>query len=744
MQGSLILRFRLKIGSAAYYTAHPIPDKTWKIQTATDPGEMYFRPKFSGSLIFHGADYDAINSAAFDTEFRILVQEQVGATFQSIQPVLRFYKTDCDFDADKSQVRVTPQNVDAYREILAGMNKEFNLIDLAPPTVTVNYRKQGVLQVYLPGSEYIMNYQDGLFWEIPVTVFQTTPQNDGTIDFANHLAMLNDYGFGQGTNGVTEDYARLVISGNGLNPDVSGVYKSSVYGDNGAATPISYEREDGVYLIDSYTSSPGNTKIRIKRASDSVSVYESEEHPSGWWIVGQPPHTTPNVTFRSLTSTSTCQAYGFYPYVRLLTTKTTVLGNATTLLPDDDPFSKGVFTHALPIDTLNFKYSAAASTTPTRWGKVSNDSLYFGGQYFTKPTGQNYMPLLQTTWTAASAWFYLDSDLRDLMQDAGEDVTCKDAYLVSDVIKSLLAAVGTNALHGNTSSFSEFFYGSAANDIRGVPKYAIIVPKSNILNGNYQTPAKKAMIRLSEVLQLLRNFHNTYWYVTGENKFRLEHYQYFHDGNSYAGANVGTSLLGLINPQANLPWSHGTAKWQYEKQDLPERYEFGWMDDVSAPFEGYPININSGYVDKGKVEDKKISRFTSDIDYLHVSSSSVSTEGFVFLECSINEVSYDVPFVDITVSADETYRLQNGWASFLYAHENYWRHGLPATDVNLNGQDITATSVLRTKTQTVEIPRIANFDHYELVESSLGDGRIESSEFDLESGFRAMKIRLDN
>lgn len=744
MQSSLILRFRLKIGSAAYYTVKPIPDKTWKIQTAGDAGEMYFRPKFSGSLTFQGADYDAIHAAAFDTEFRILVQEQVGTTFQSLQPVLRFYKTDCDFDHDAKQVRVSPQNVDAYREILAGMNKEFNLIDLAPPTVTVNYRKQGVLQVYLPGSEYLMNYQDGLFWESPVAVFQTTPQNDGTIDFANHLAMLNGYGFGQGTNGSTLDYARIVIPGNGLNPDVSGIYKSLAYGANGAATPISYEREDGFYLIDTFTSSPGNVKIRIKRASDSVAVYLSEEKPAGWWVVGQPPHATPNVTFTSVTSASTCQAYGFYPYVRLLTNKTTISGDATTLLPSDDPFNKGVFTHALPIDTLNFEYSAAASATPTRWGKVSADAIYFGGQYFTKPTGESYMPLLATTWTAASAWFYLDAGLRDLMNEAGEDVTCKDAYLLADVLDKLLEAVETSAIHGFGSTFSEFFYGSAANDIRGVPKYPIIVPKSNILNGNYQTPAKKAMIRLSEVLQLVRHFHNCYWYITGENKFRLEHYQFFHDGASYTGANVGASLLGLKNPQAGLPWSHGTAKWGYEKQDMPERYEFGWMDDVSAPFEGYPINILSGYVEKGKIEDRKVSRFTSDIDYLHVAPTSISTEGFVFLECATNGTSYDVPFVDISVSADEEYRLQNGWASFLYAHENYLRHGLPATSANLNGAGIVASSVLRSKTQEVTVPRIADFDPYELIESSLGEGRVESVERDLESGFRTIKIRLDN
>lgn len=42
------------------------------------------------------------------------------------------------------------------------------------------------------------------------------------------------------------------------------------------------------------------------------------------------------------------------------------------------------------------------------------------------------------------------------------------------------------------------------------------------------------------------------------------------------------------------------------------------------------------------------------------------------------------------------------------------------------------------------LPRVASFDHYELVETILGTGRKDSSEQNLESGFMAIKIRLDN
>lgn len=40
------------------------------------------------------------------------------------------------------------------------------------------------------------------------------------------------------------------------------------------------------------------------------------------------------------------------------------------------------------------------------------------------------------------------------------------------------------------------------------------------------------------------------------------------------------------------------------------------------------------------------------------------------------------------------------------------------------------------------LPRVASFDHYELVETSLGTGRKDSSEQNLESGFMAIKKGL--
>jgi len=745
-------RFRLKIGSAAYAACHPRwSGEDSSILNEQEQNEMFYREKLNVKLFFQRSDFDAIHAAAFDTEFRIILQENIAGSWTSLN-VARFWKTDCEFDIDNSTVTVTPKSFDTYEKVLEGIDKEFNLIDLEPPTVTVNYLRQAVIQVYLPGSSYIANYTDGLFWEEPCTSFNTTPAADGvapestdpdnppSLEF-NDIIMRENYGFGTGVNPSTmqPDYARIVIPGNSLNPDVSGVYKCALYGSDDQPGE-EYDREDGAYRIRlKAPSGPDSEIFVIEDLGTSTNVYESNGSGANWYFIGQPPHSDPVIIFTSLTSASTCQLYAFVPFVRLLTNLEEINADPTIELPADDPFPNGNFTRAYPIDTLNFEMSGESGTTPTRWGKVSEDAIYNGGEYFVKPTStETLMPVLATTWTGASCWFWLDADLRQLQQDASEPIKIEHAYKLADVIDVLLTEIGATVGHEASAAYSDFFYGTG-NAIRGTELTPIITPKSNVLIGEYDQPAKKAPIRLREVLDLFKIFHNAYWFIS-ESNFVLEHRHYFDNGKSYVTPGVGIDLTTALEPRTGKSWSYRTSNYSYDKDRLPERMEFRWMDNVSKPFEGYPIQVNSAYVNRGQIEQRQVAKFTSDIDYLNVAADNVSKDGFVFFECEPNGDEFDVPFLEITVSTDETYNLQNGYASFLYAHDQYHKYGLPATSVNLNTVDITATTTIRTKRQELEIAVGSEVDPYLLITSNLDDAKIEKVEQNLSS--KSLKITL--
>lgn len=733
-----VFRFRLKIGSAAYVDSSPRWSDETALVTEGDENEMFFREKLSVKLTYQREDFDSILASAFDTEFRVLLQQQISGVWTSLW-IGKFWYTDVEFDVDNRTCTVSPETFDTYEELLGGLEKEFDLIALEPPTVSVQMLKQAVIQVYLPGTSFVANFtNDGIFYETPCTPFNTTPAPGevGTTD--NHDTLIDDSGFGMGTgyadpNDGLFNWARVVIPGGTITPDVSGVYKAQAYFADGrpqltSINSTSFIREDGVYaIINDPSPPPGQTRQLIKRVSDNVTVYTSPYQTSPWWPFGQPPSASPNQTFTSSTSSDKVQAYLFMPYVRLLTSKTEVDGNPTIELTDDDPIPHGNFTHALPVDTLNFIYSQGSSTDPTRWGKFSGDALHFAFQYFAKPSSaETLMPVAGTTWTGASAWFYLDDELRTLQQNGSELLTINDAYKLSDCIDVLLDEIQPLVGHSDNPSYSNFLY-ATSNAIRGARKVPIIIPKSNVVIGNYDQPAKKAQIRLSEILQLLRYFHNAYWHIS-ESSLVIEHENYYHNGKSYSGQNIGTDLTTGIEPKTELAWAYRTNKFKFDKQNMPERIETGWMDKGSQQFDGYPIQALSAYAQKGNIEQRVISKFTSDVDFIHVAANDIAKEGFVFLECEEGELYYTVPFVTFVISADETYTMQNGYASLIYAHNQYHKHNLSAESVTLNKSAITATTVKRSKIQEITFATESEIDPYELIETNLGVGRLRRME----------------
>jgi hypothetical protein len=69
---------------------------------------------------------------------------------------------------------------------------------------------------------------------------------------------------------------------------------------------------------------------------------------------------------------------------------------------------------------------------------------------------------------------------------------------------------------------------------------------------------------------------------------------------------------------------------------MAARYQFGWMDDVTQLFEGYPIDIISKYVNPDNIEQIDISKFTSDIDYILLNPWEISKDGFVLMAAVTN------------------------------------------------------------------------------------------------------------
>ena len=152
MYASPIYIFVLKVdvnGTEQTRTAHPLYGDDVSKDYEKESGEMFFRQKLVGKLRFIGDDYTFITSKPFDSRFSldINISYNNGGTSRYALKCY-FTKADCEFDEDSQLIEVTPKSDDEYTKLLAGINKEFDLIQLLPEVKPVKITKRTTLQIY--------------------------------------------------------------------------------------------------------------------------------------------------------------------------------------------------------------------------------------------------------------------------------------------------------------------------------------------------------------------------------------------------------------------------------------------------------------------------------------------------------------------------------------------------------------------------------------------------------------------
>ncbi len=95
------------------------------------------------------------------------------------------------------------------------------------------------------------------------------------------------------------------------------------------------------------------------------------------------------------------------------------------------------------------------------------------------------------------------------------------------------------------------------------------------------------------------------------------------------------------------------------------------------------------------------------------------------------------------VSDEETYNMQNGYASLVFMVDAYFRERLPASLVTINKADDTADSVKRSKIQEIEFPSGVDPDPMLLVTTGLGTGKVRAMTINLSSRGNKMTIYHD-
>lgn len=595
--------------------AYPIYKDDLAKEFEKESNQEFFRAKLSGKLTFESADYDFIVAQPFDFQFvlEIFISYNAGQTW-TLYWRGTFWKTDCEFDNDAKTVVVQPTVWDRYNDVLAGMDKEYNLIELAPEIIPVNADKRPMIQVYVPGQSVIGCFLSGMWWEQ-----EAEPESDET-------KLVNDFKFALNKVMTVAD-----VSGT-TSPGLPTTFSKSFVGNErfNPTTMGSTEFVGTEYkLIYNYYGGSGGSQYSwtVVRISDNVSLWN-------YTVQNQfPPSLPVNVTLTPVsgsgaTGNVTLYIHDIPVYSRFVLDTPTISGLSTYEIPAEDIVENNrnyhrVIGYYFP-DTIYF--STRTTTTPNQWG------LYQPGQYYQPPYlywSPDLFPVARNAWGRVSIWFTFSAFDWIVEESGRQSFTIRHAYPISSVLAVLLAKIAPDISHAATTDYSQFLYGT---NLIGITQTLLITPKSNIVSAGYDQPAQKAPITLKNVLDMLRDCFRCYWFIDEQNRFRVEHIEYFRRGGSYSSNPVvGIDLTAQKVTRNSKAWAFARDQFKFDKPAMAARYQFGWMDDVTQLFEGYPIDIISKYVNPDNIEQIDISKFTSDIDYILLNPGDVSKDGFVLL-----------------------------------------------------------------------------------------------------------------
>ncbi len=717
-------RWTLEYGSTIV-DVHPIYKDDLALEYQQESGQHFFRGQLSGKIKFVGSDAEMIINAPFYTEFIVLISKRaVGSVGWQAYYYCHFYKTDCTINEDDKSVSVQPSVMDNYNDIINGLEKEYNLMEMALDVRPIQAKKRPMLQIYEGGENVVSCITGG-------SSFETDRINENITPEDCHFTQSNllwKFHFPQ--NQVF-----------GLDGDFFGMFR----GDYQSAPYDRFDNYEFYYYIEYFENISGNyyyNGLRIKNYISGEIVWEFSQYQE--YTFAAIPNT---ITFTKVSdgTTITAERTEKSIYARLVCDVPEVLDQQqqtrqTYRIADDD----------IAADNRNYRYcigvvlsqiyeSSRLSSQPTKWGRADN------GYYFLPPDDNNaYIPVARSKWANSSLWVVVTSFMDWYDAHASKEYTIKDAYPVSSVIKQLLSRIAPSITFSGSAACSKFFFddtisSGVASFLNGTRPF--ISPKSNILLGEYQEPAQKAVITLKSVFDMLQKVYGCYWYITSNKTLVIEHISWFKNGGSYSTSpSIGYDLTTLTNPRNGKAWAFGTSEYQFDKADMPARYQYEWMDEASEMFKGKPINVLSKFVTENKIEDVNIANFTTDIDLMLIAPEKFSKDGFALMQAEHNGSSYELP-TDTFNDGVYPYTLQNYMVAMVWLQPSFLTYDMPSWSIEVNGTATTAAGIRRLKKQTLSFPSGTNDPVMEeLVKTNIGNGQYDKVSVNLSS--RMAKVTL--
>lgn len=730
---------------------------------AKESGQEFFHISLDGKINLFGSDYELVRNSNLEDKMIFIIDKYNRTSGKWIEYYKgEFNKTDCKLDHEKKSCELKTTAIDSYNEILNKYENTYDLIKLAPAITKINLHKRSLMQVYIRGSKTITNLFGGICWEDDVSEI---------ID--SHSALINKYYFAYikagnefyienagipevngvyaGTNGHWAQWngyeAKLtkVISAGNSAPDVAPVVYA-IYSSASRNANIG----DNIYLENLY-------KLQIIKTANNTILYESKKT----FYISLAKDDIDNIYIdrddiqmtninNSNDIFTISNTFVYHIYNRLLCDVDTIedsegIKNTYNLPSDDFVTDNRNYKRCIGLTTGLFFCSSKAVDEPTKYG-LNDYGQYFTNKFLSPSMGiGRLLPISRNSWANASLWYAYDVTYPYFEKELRKQYTLRDSYSITAVIKALLNKIDPTIKHEATPEYSRFLYDENV-PIPMARFYIHITQKTNILKGEYDQAAQKAEISFEELMKMLRDCFRCYWYIE-DNKLKIEHISFFMKGGSYSyDTSVQLDFTKLIDQFNKKLSSYFQSEIEYDKTDLNQRYEFGWMDDVTDLFGGVTIDVKSNYIQKDKTEEINISQFSSDVDYMLFNPSNFSDDGFALLCPVKNGSSLELPIVETQLIDEngDTYNavIQNFYASWAYL-VNFYMYDMPAKSVEcnvLNDSYLYVRSIKTCMKHTIEFAADEDLNELELIKTTMGNGKIDEVSINIDT--RHAKVKL--
>ncbi len=701
---------------------HPNYSEGISLQSKRQSGERFRRTELSEKLVFQGDDYAWIVAQPFDTKF-VIHMDTGTMTWDGV-----FWKTDCEFDADDKTCAVQPDPYDYYKAVLDGYEKEYDLVKLAPATFPIGMTRRNILQIYAMsngvGDKVVTNVLGGTTWEQDIAVSYTE---------VTHSKLVNDWHFAK----LKEQEGYSIAEGGRYDGFYSGelstqlgLSKTQFTGNNYILNLWLESGNQGLYLCSGLSATFAPDAILDGTLHRQYIGPAQNVFPPDYVALGTDGSTTATAVSTVIYARLLC-GERMTGYERSQEDIVEFNLNYLSAYPN--------IAHAYNAQYMDYEFiiSTAVQDSPTPYGKNSV------GKYFVRPTaylGSEYIPFAKSTWSPFSTWIWAAEAIVDQDSDA---YTLNDAYTIESAINILLGQITGDSGKPVTFAIADSLFLNGDSPLRTGRKL-FISQLSNVKKTYYQNAAQTGKITLRQILDMLRDCFHCYWHIDSNGAMHIEHVSWYMKGGTYStdSRTPAADLTQMVHPRNFKTWDYGQNTYGFEKVSLPERIEFSFASSQTEPFNGLPIQYQSGYVKKGQIEKVSVSNFYSDVDWLISGASGTGDDGWVVMDVLDSSGTYTSVVLSMDMSWGK-YRLQNGYMSFSFLETTFFGYDMSAPNAVYQGNyPMTSQGTVRGRTQKVTFPQPTPLSDFALVKTGVGTGEIENIEYKLKPGSAEADLKL--